>query len=153
MALKFHPEPGTILICDYSTGFRPPEMVKRRPVVTISPRLKHRNELVTIVPLSTTEPSRLCDYHCTVKLATPLPAPFDSPEMWVKADMITTVAFCRLDLIRTGRDQYGKRKYLKVLLEPYQLKIVHQCVLHALGLGYLTSIQKSRSKQLSPALP
>jgi mRNA interferase MazF len=31
MPLKFHPEPGTILICDYTTGFIAPEMVKRRP--------------------------------------------------------------------------------------------------------------------------
>ena len=153
MALKFHPEPGTILICDYSTGFRPPEMVKLRPVVTISPRLKHRNELVTIVPLSTTKPNRVCDYHCTIRPITPLPAPFDSPEMWVKADMITTVAFNRLDLIRAGRDQFGKRKYLKIRLEPPQLKIVHQCVLHAIGLGHLTLAQQMRSKRLSPALP
>jgi uncharacterized protein YifN (PemK superfamily) len=43
--LKFHPEPGTILICDYSTGFKKPEMVKKRPVVTISPRLKRRDGL------------------------------------------------------------------------------------------------------------
>ena len=50
--LKFHPEPGTILICDYSTGFRLPEMVKKRPVVTISPRLKRRDGLITVVPLS-----------------------------------------------------------------------------------------------------
>jgi hypothetical protein len=28
MPLTFHPKPGTIVICDYSTGFRPPEMVK-----------------------------------------------------------------------------------------------------------------------------
>jgi hypothetical protein len=46
--LKFHPEPGTILIRDYTTGFREPEMVKRRPIVTISPRLKRRDGLITV---------------------------------------------------------------------------------------------------------
>lgn len=28
MAIQFHPDPGTVLICDF-TGFREPEMVKR----------------------------------------------------------------------------------------------------------------------------
>ncbi|WP_198669160.1 type II toxin-antitoxin system PemK/MazF family toxin [Elioraea thermophila] len=47
---------GTILLCDDDTGFRPPEMVKRRPVVVVSPRLPHRDGLATVVPLSTTAP-------------------------------------------------------------------------------------------------
>jgi mRNA interferase MazF len=136
--LKFHPEPGTILICDYSTGFRLPEMVKRRPVVTISPRLKRREGLVTVVPLSTTEPKPVCDHHCKIGIKPALPHPFDSDEMWVKADMVATVGFERLDLVRTGRDQEGKRKYLQIKLEPDVLKIVYQCVLHGIGLGHLT---------------
>jgi uncharacterized protein YifN (PemK superfamily) len=31
MPLTFHPNAGDIVICDYSTGFQPPEMVKVRP--------------------------------------------------------------------------------------------------------------------------
>jgi mRNA interferase MazF len=139
MTLKFHPEPGTILICDYTTGFREPEMVKRRPVVTISPRLKRRDGLITVVPLSTTPPTPVCDHHCRLTIVPALPEPFDSPEMWVKADMLANVGFARLDLIRTGRDPLGKRKYLTPRLEPAQLKIVYHCVLHAIGLGRLTS--------------
>jgi mRNA interferase MazF len=137
MALLFHPEPGTILICDYE-GFRVPEMVKRRPVITISPRLKHRGQLVTVVPLSTTAPTPECDHHCSITLAAPLPKPFDSPTMWVKADTIATVCFDRLNLPRTVRDPFGKRNYLKVRIEKAQLQTVHKCVLHALGLGALT---------------
>jgi mRNA interferase MazF len=114
--LKFHPEPGTILICDYSTGFRVPEMVKKRPVVTISPRLKRRDGLITVVPLSTSEPEPICSHHCKIALDPVLPEPFDSAEMWVKADMIATVGFHRLDLARTGRDPFGKRKYLTIKL-------------------------------------
>lgn len=136
--LKFHPEPGTILICDYSTGFRLPEMVKKRPVVTISPRLKRRDGLITVVPLSTTAPTTVCDHHCKISLRQTLPEPFDSGEMWVKADMLATVGFQRLDLVRTGRDPFGKRKYLTPQLEPAALQIVYQCVLHAIGLGHLT---------------
>jgi len=43
LALQFSPAPGAIVICDYSTGFRPPEMVKVRPVVVISPRRRTSN--------------------------------------------------------------------------------------------------------------
>ena len=53
MPLRFHPRVGSILICDYSTGFVAPEMVKRRRVVVIS-RLRQRADLYTVVPLSTT---------------------------------------------------------------------------------------------------
>lgn len=141
MTLKFHPEPGTILVCDYTTGFILPEMVKRRPVVTISPRLKRRDGLITVVPLSTSAPKPVCDHHCSIRLAHALPPPFDSKEMWVKADMLATVSFDRLDLVRTGRDPYGKRKYLTPQLEPDQLKIVYHCVLHAIGLSHLTRAQ------------
>ena len=56
MALKFHPKPGTILVCDFRQGFRAPEMIKRRPVVVVSPRLRNRTDLCTVVPLSTIEP-------------------------------------------------------------------------------------------------
>jgi hypothetical protein len=59
--------------------------------------------------------------------------------MWVKGDMLSTVSFDRLELLRTGRDRSGKRNYVTILLEPSQLKIVYGCVLHAIGLGHLTS--------------
>ena len=140
--LKFHPEPGTILICDYSTGFRLPEMVKKRLVITISPRLKRRDGLITVVPLSTSPPNPVCDHHSKIKMKPALPEPFGSEEMWVKADMLATVGFERLELVRTGRDPFGKRKYLTQRLEPAALQIVYQCVLHAIGLGHLTWPEK-----------
>ena len=43
MPLTFHPDPGTLLVCNFDTGFIPPEMVKRRLVVVISPRLRKRD--------------------------------------------------------------------------------------------------------------
>src|SRR6267378_4020448 len=124
--LKFHPEPGTILICDYSNGFRLPEMVKRRPVITISPRLKRRDGLITVVPLSTSAPTPVCNHHCKISIKPALPEPFDSEEMWAKADMLATVGFERLDLVRTGRDPFGKRKYLTPRLEPAEMQVVYQ---------------------------
>jgi len=137
MPLKFHPEPGTLLICDFD-GFRVPEMVKRRPIVVISPRLKRRDGLLTVAPLSTTPPDPIMDYHCEIELAEALPAPFDSPRMWVKADMIYNVSFDRLELVRTARDHTGKRRYLTKRLPAADLIKIHRCVLIGLGLPHLT---------------
>ncbi len=139
LMLKFHPEPGTILICDYGKEPVEPEMVKRRPVIVISPKLKRRTGLCAVVPMSTTEPTSIQDYHCTIGIEPPLPPPFDSSEMWVKADLIATVGFHRLVLPRTGRDQYGKRKYLTVRISADQLNGVYRAVLCGLGMGHLTA--------------
>ncbi len=115
MALTFHPRQGAILMCDYS-GFKVPEMVKTRPVAVISPRLRRRENLCTVVPLSTTAPDDPQQYHCELRLARPLPAPWDAPTQWVKSDMLATVGFHRLNLIQIGRDQYGKRRYLDLTI-------------------------------------
>lgn len=56
MAIREHPPLGTLLLCDFGSGFKPPEMVKRRLVVVISPRIKARPGLCTVVALSTTLP-------------------------------------------------------------------------------------------------
>jgi hypothetical protein len=37
MSISEHPHTGVVVMCDYNSGFRLPEMVKRRPVVIISP--------------------------------------------------------------------------------------------------------------------
>jgi uncharacterized protein YifN (PemK superfamily) len=142
MGIKYPVPPGTMLLCDYGTGFQPPEMVKRRPVVVISPRLPHRDGLCTVVPLSTTAPAFDVPYVCRIDLAQPLPAPFTATTMWAKADMVATVAFWRLDLFRTARDASGKRTYLRPLLPPTDLQRVRACVLHAIGWPDLTPAGK-----------
>lgn len=58
MGIKFHPEPGAVLICDLD-GMKFSEMQKRKPAVVISPSLKSRVGLCTVVPLSTTEPKKI----------------------------------------------------------------------------------------------
>src|SRR5688572_16212373 len=121
MPISFPVAPGSILFCDYTTGFRAPEMVKRRPVVVISPRLPHREQLCTVVPLSTTPPSRVVDYQCGLTLASPLPAPFGVVRCWAKADMLATVALNRLDLFRTARDPItSRRRFLHPKVTPEQ---------------------------------
>lgn len=119
MSIRYAVSPGTLLLCDYARGgFIPPEMVKRRPAIVVSPRLPHRDGLCAVVPLSTTAPEHELGYVVKIVLDIPLPAPFDSPTMWVKCDMIATVGFDRLDLFRSGRDQNGKRKYLTRKIKP-----------------------------------
>ena len=137
MALRFHPKPGTILLCDYR-GFIVPEMVKLRPAVIISPRLRHRDRLCTVVPLSGMEPDPREDYHHLLNFDRPLPKPWASPHYWVKADMLATVSFDRLHLIGIGRDQEGKRKYLNMRVGSEDLRAIRACVLVALGLSDLT---------------
>jgi uncharacterized protein YifN (PemK superfamily) len=63
MGIKYPAGIGTILLCDDARGgFRPPEMVKRRPAIVISPRLPHRNGLCTVVPVSSDRPDHEVDY-------------------------------------------------------------------------------------------
>lgn len=126
------------LICDYNTGFIAPEMVKRRPVVVISPRLRNRPNLCTIVPLSGTVPDREQEYHCCIEMEPPLPKPWDSKWFWVKADMIATVSFSRLELVRGPKDFEGKRKYIQRNVGRENLLRIRRCVLCALGLSALT---------------
>jgi mRNA interferase MazF len=137
MALPYYPKPGEILICDYGIAAILPEMVKRRPVVVVSPRLRRRPDLVTIVPLSTTAPEPVEPHHCALTLGTPLPPPFDSPDMWAKCDMIATVSLARLDRFRR-RIAGGQRQYRSGQLTPTQLAAVRKSVLCGLGLSSLT---------------
>src|SRR3972149_4640229 len=97
MALDFHPNAGTLLVCDFS-GFKEPEMVKTRPVVVISGR-RRRVGLVTIVPLSTTAPDPVEDHHHRMDPRS-LPGKFAVRPTWAKCDMVATVATCRLDRIK-----------------------------------------------------
>lgn len=124
------------MLCDYSTGFRPPEMVKRRPCVVISARLPFRDQLCTVVSLSGTPPMHDVAYQCRIEFAEALPLPFAQRVWWAKADMLATVGFGRLDLFRTGRDQEsGRRRYPHPKLAEDDFKRVLECVVNALGLA------------------
>jgi uncharacterized protein YifN (PemK superfamily) len=138
MAIQFHPQPGTILICDFQ-GMQEPEMVKRRPVVVISPRLRNRGNLVSVVPLSSTRPDDSYPYHHQLRFEPPLPAPYDDPTCWVKGDMVYTVAFYRLFVPQLGKDpKTGKRQSDIRVLTDGELTSVMSCVLNGIGLGHLT---------------
>jgi len=139
MALSYHPRPGEIVLCNYNTGFIAPEMVKQRPVVIVSPRLRRRDNLVSVIPLSTTPPNPVDLHHCQIPLAIPLPRPFDTPVMWAKCDMVATVALARLDRFRDGRAAGGgARRFTTGRVSDAQLIEIRKAMLHGLGLGSLT---------------
>ena len=66
--IKFPPKQGSFLQCDFR-GFIEPEMTKKRPVIVISTPTLHGegNKLATIVPLSTTHPDPVKEYHYLLK--------------------------------------------------------------------------------------
>lgn len=129
MPIAFHPHPGTILICDFSTGFQPPEMVKVRPVVVLSPR-RRTSDLLTVVPLSSTAPAPRLPWH--LELPSGAYPPAHGP-MWAKCDVVVTVALRRLDRVRTKGPQ-GQRIYSSPALAPATFAALQACVKAALGL-------------------
>jgi uncharacterized protein YifN (PemK superfamily) len=139
MGLQYPPKPGTIVICDYSTGFKEPEMVKERLAVVISPRLPKRDNLCTVVPLSTSVPAHRTNYQVRIELPVEAPDPYPGKFKWAKSDMMATVSYNRLKLPFTGRDpNTGKRKYLQIILVEEELAKVREALLFALGLDHLT---------------
>jgi uncharacterized protein YifN (PemK superfamily) len=135
MPIRYPVEPRTVVLCNYDMGgFRPPEMIKRRPAVVLVGRLPRRDNLLTVVPLSGTPSHPECRYHCRIELERPLPAPFEQTVWWVKADMLATVGFGRLDLFRTAREG-GLRRYITPKVTPQQFSDIQRAVLLALGLA------------------
>jgi uncharacterized protein YifN (PemK superfamily) len=130
MPLTFHPGVGAIVICDFSTGFRPPEMVKLRPVVIISPR-RRRALTVTVVPLSSSMPEIVEPWHYPIAPGVYPPA---RGSLWAKADMVTTVALDRLDRVMT-RDSNRRRVYGIFQLSSHDVAGLHLAVKVALDIA------------------
>lgn len=139
MAISEHPLIGTMLMCDFSCGFKIPEMDKNRPVVVISPKIAARPYLCTVVPLSTTAPNPVLPFHAQIDLDPKLPSPWISNGVWVKGDMVNTVGFHRLNFFRMGKQDNGKRIYLYKPLSADTIRVIRSCVLKGLGLSSLTT--------------
>jgi mRNA interferase MazF len=138
MAIREHPLQGSIVTVDYSKGgFVEPEMVKLRLAVVLSPKIAARPRLCTIVPLSTTRPEPPMPYHKPIRIQFDLGGWGDC-ERWIKGDMVNTVGFHRVDLLRLGKDRSGKRIYQMQALPADLFKSVRLCALHGLGFSALT---------------
>jgi uncharacterized protein YifN (PemK superfamily) len=133
-----HPAPGTILVCNFDGTFKEPEMVKPRCVIVLSPRIRARARLCTVVCLSTTDPHPVQQYHCRLDIRPRLPSSWESDGIWVKGDMVYSVGFHRLDLIRMGKSRDGRRIYRMETITEDQMRQVKSCVLRGLGMNGLT---------------
>ena len=135
MSLSFYPNQGMFLICDFRTGFVPPEMVKKRPVVVVSPRFRKGTNLCTVVPLSRTPPKIVKAYHHELD---PTSHPdycrgLTLPPVWAKCDMVTTVSIDRLDRYRL-KALHTNRQYVAHTIENADLQAIQAGILNALGL-------------------
>jgi mRNA interferase MazF len=136
--LGYYPKIGEVLTCDFS-GFVAPEMVKARWVVVVSPKFIERPRLVTVVPLSTTAPNPVENYH--VKLSSVLPHnEGDDVVVWAKCDMVFSASFNRLNPWWRDKSKLGKRVYIPVLLTAEEMMEIRHGVIHSLGLGHLTKL-------------
>ncbi|MEW8178587.1 MAG: type II toxin-antitoxin system PemK/MazF family toxin [Candidatus Thiodiazotropha endolucinida] len=132
MGLQVYPGPWRIMMCDFNTGFKIPEMVKRRPVITISKRRDDEAPLCTVIPISTVRPEVIRDYHYLLPTdEMPRYLRSGKHQNWVKVDMVTTVAFFRLTLLWYGRDAYGNRVYqTRPIADKHKAAISHKIAQH-----------------------
>lgn len=119
------------MICDYATGFKAPEMVKRRLCVVVSPKLKRRDNLASVVPLSETEPQPVEAWHHKIALVSKSWG--DGPR-WAACDMIATVAYARLSRPHYRHLVTNARLFEKLALSAPELAAVRAKVTLALGL-------------------
>jgi len=139
MALQFHPRRGCVLMCDFS-GFKPPEMVKTRPVVVLS---GERIGVCTVVPLSATAPHPVKPWHHLLS-AESLPESLRDEPAWAKCDMVTTVSLERLDRVKNGRDGNGKRIYVAKLISREDLTAIETCVIRSLCMMHRMKVEEKR---------
>lgn len=137
MSIEYHPARGSIVMVDYGKGFKIPEMDKPRLAVVLSPEIRARVKLVTVVPLSLTEPETILPFHKQIDIPFELPKWGNQPR-WIKGDMVNAVGFHRVSLLRFDKDQQGKRTYQTSVLDDDMFKVVKRCVLHGMGLSTLT---------------
>jgi uncharacterized protein YifN (PemK superfamily) len=131
--ILFTPNPGDVLVCDFSAGgFREPEMIKARPVVVISRKMRETPSTVIVVPFSATKQRRAGNVQHLI------PAGryhfFEATgDVYAKGDMVAHVSLARLDrLHKDGLPIIGR-------LDADDLRAVRACVLRAVGLSHLTA--------------
>ena len=130
MSLPCQPSVGEVVRCDFR-GMVEPEMVKVRDVVVIA-KHPHNPRLVTVVPLSATQPRKQESYHHELP-QDPRPDGDALRPIWAKCDMLYTVSTERLSRHHT-RTRRGGRQWVKVALSADDVAAIHRGVASALGL-------------------
>lgn len=132
------PNVGAIVLCEFPEELAVPEMIKTRPVVVISPRIPGRSQLVSIVPLSTKEPTPFLNHHCEIPIRLmPKALQAETTHVWAKCDMLYTFSINRLDRFKAGRHRpSGKRLYEVGQLELAQIVQIRRCIAAGLGITH-----------------
>ena len=115
-------------MCDFSTGFRPPEMVKVRPVVVVSKRKWNRRTCI-VVPCSAVASV------CTLRVNAALPQrkyQFLARDSWAKCDCPYTISVKRLSVIRD--DDGSAVNSRRTRLDDSDLRRIRKFVGKAIGL-------------------
>ena len=125
MALFHHPKTGEVLLCDFR-GYERPEMVKYRPVVVITERLRGRSiDLVTVVPLSSRANALPRPYQIPIHLNRPLSPAYSLLHIWAKCDMLAVVTKARLDRFKFPPSDDGKTRWASGHLSATQVEAIH----------------------------
>ena len=127
MAIQFHPRPATVLICNFETGFVPPEMVKPRRVIVISPKKFNNLGTCMVVPVSKTPPNEAPPLHIQFPAGKYHFFHRDFP-CWAKCNMVYSVSLQRLDRLRVGTE------YLTPSITELDLRLVRRTVAFAAGI-------------------
>ena len=114
-------------MCDFR-GYIEPEIIKKRPVIVFA-RHRHNSKLVTVVPISSTQPLLFTPYHHELSI-NPLPDKLHIT-CWAKCDLLATVSIERLDRYKPS---HGDR-CVPVISEDDFVKI-REAVAYALRLHY-----------------
>ena len=97
-----------VLICDYQTGFIPPEMVKKRRVVVVSPKHINNRGLCVVVPISTSPPDSELPTHVRFEAGN-YRFLSNSTACWAKCAILASVSYRRLDRVRVGSNFIAPR--------------------------------------------
>lgn len=100
--INYQPPEGSVLYCDY-TGFISPEMIKKRPVV-VTKKHSRNSKLVTVVPISMTEPIPVLKHHIPMEVEF-CKLHLKSKVSWVKCDMINVISLDRLHMVKNHQGE------------------------------------------------
>jgi uncharacterized protein YifN (PemK superfamily) len=130
MSLWFQPKPRSVVYCDF-TGFRMPEMTKRRPVIVLRAHKRNRR-LVYVIPLSTSPPDPPQPYHYRFACS---PVVHSGPtEAWAKCDMVAVVSTERLTLSRQQQQcSAGRARDNVLMISEEEFAAIRACVAKAFG--------------------
>jgi uncharacterized protein YifN (PemK superfamily) len=112
-------------------GLVPPEMIKRREVVILS-KNPNNSKLVTVVPLSTTQPLAISRSHVQIE-SNHLGNTIEHQKIWAKCDMIYTLSVSRLDFSYRKSRRKG-RQALKYRLDETEMVAIKRAVAYSLML-------------------